>query len=313
MTPSSLPSSATRVRHRDRRTGEIIDEPIFAEDTLRFFYENRWGRLLFQALLNNRLFCTLYGWRMDAPGSRRLIAPFIERFAIDMNEAERPAEAYRHFNDFFTRTLKPGARSYATDPAVFSSPGDGKLLVYPTLDPDTRLPIKGTACSPAALLNSTAAAAPFAGGAALVLRLAPPDYHRFHFPDGGVAGPAHPIAGAYESVNPIALARVPDLFCRNKRAVTYLDSDHFGRIAYVEVGAITIGTIVQTYTPGRVERGSEKGMFRYGGSTVVMLFEPGRLQFDADLLADATQGLEVKVRAGEGIGRKVPGAPSASV
>jgi phosphatidylserine decarboxylase len=292
------------VRHRDRRSGAVIDEPIFAEDTLRWLYEAPLGRLTFRWLLNNKLFCTLYGLRMDAPPSRRLIAPFITRFGVDMAEAERPAEAYRHFNDFFTRRLKPGARTWPTDPTLFGAPGDGKLLVYPTLERDTRLPIKGTACSPAALLASASEAEAFAGGAALVLRLAPPDYHRFHLPDGGTLGPTREVPGGYDSVNPIALAHVPDLFCRNKRAVTYIDSDQFGRLAFVEVGAITIGTIVQTARPGRVERGDEKGLFRYGGSTVVMLFEPGRLAFDADLVTDSAQGLEVKIRAGESIARR---------
>jgi phosphatidylserine decarboxylase len=301
MTPSSTPTAP--VRHRDRRTGEVVDEPVFAEDTLRWLYEDKLGQLVFRHLLNNRLFCTLYGMRMDAPWSRRLIAPFIARFAIDMAEAERPAEAYRHFNDFFTRRLKPGARSWPVEPGRLGSPGDGKLLVYPQLASDTRLPIKGTACSPAALLASEQEAAAFAGGAAMVLRLAPPDYHRFHFPDGGTVGETRDVPGGYDSVNPIALARVPDVFCRNKRAVTYLDSDHFGRVAVVEVGAITIGAIVQTCRPGRVTRGDEKGLFRYGGSTVVLLFEPGRVHFDPDLVAESAAGLEVRVQAGEGIAR----------
>ncbi|MEB3329254.1 MAG: phosphatidylserine decarboxylase [Candidatus Sericytochromatia bacterium] len=303
MSPSSTP--AAPVRHRDRRTGEVVEEPIFAEATLRWLYEAPLGRITFRWLLNNKLFCALYGMRMDAPWSRRLIAPFISRFAIDMAEAERPAEAYRHFNDFFTRRLRPGARRWPTEPGRLGSPGDGKLLVYPRLAADTRLPIKGTACSPAGLLASDEEAAAFAGGAALVLRLAPPDYHRFHFPDGGTVGPTRDVPGGYDSVNPIALARVPDVFCRNKRAVTYLDSDHFGRVAIVEVGAITIGAIVQTCRPGRVARGDEKGLFRYGGSTVVLLFEPGRIGFDADLVAEAEAGLEVRVQAGDGIGRSL--------
>jgi phosphatidylserine decarboxylase len=281
----------------------VVEEPIFAEATLRWFYEHPLGRVVFATLVNRKAVCDLYGRRMDHPRSRARIAPFVEGFAIDMTEAERPVADYRSFNDFFHRTLKPGARTWPADPASLGSPGDGKLLVYPKLDLDVRLPIKGTACSPAALLASEAEAATYAGGSAFVLRLAPPDYHRFHFPDGGVAGPAREIPGGYDSVNPIALARVPDLFCRNKRAVTTIETDRFGRMAYLEVGAITIGAIVQTYAPGRVERGQEKGYFRYGGSTIVALFPPGAVEFDPDLVADAAVGLEVRVRAGEAIGR----------
>lgn len=296
-----MSASSTPVRHRDRATGNIVEEPIFAEGTLRWFYENPLGRLVFATLINNKPFCTFYGNRMDAASSRSRIAPFIAQFAIDMDEAARPVEAYTSFNDFFHRTLKPGARPYPAEANRLGSPGDGKLLVYPHVETDTRMPIKGTACSPAALMASDAEAAAFAGGSAFVLRLAPPDYHRYHFLDGGVAGPVREIPGGYDSVNPIALAQVPDLFCKNKRMVTIIETAHFGRVAFIEVGAITIGSMIQTFTPGPVTRGQEKGYFRYGGSTVVALFEPGRVTFDPDLVADSANGLEVKVKAGAGI------------
>jgi phosphatidylserine decarboxylase len=256
--------------------------------------------MVFAAVVNRKWVCELYGRQMDNPRSRSRIAPFVAQFKIDMAEAEQADFAC--FNDFFYRKLKPGARPYPADPSRFGSPGDGKLLVYPALDADVAVPIKGTACSPAALLASAAEAAPFAGGAAFVLRLAPPDYHRVHFPAAGEAGPPRVIPGGYDSVNPIALARVPDLFCRNKRTATIIETAQFGRMAYIEVGAITIGTIMQTHAPGPVARGQEKGYFRYGGSTIVCLFEPGALTFDPDLVADSATGLEVKVRAGEAIG-----------
>jgi phosphatidylserine decarboxylase len=292
-----MPSS-TLVRYRKRDSGEIVEEAIFSERTLRWFYGHPVGWLVFNGLLNNRAFCDWYGRQMDRPKTAARIPGFIAQFGIDMAEAV-PAE-YASFNAFFTRRLVPGARPFDPDPRALCSAGDGKLLVYPELADDVRLPIKGTACSPAALLAGDASA--FAGGAALVLRLAPYDYHRFHFPDGGTAQAARQVPGGYHSVNPIALARVPNLFCKNKRDVTLVDTDHFGRVAIIEVAAITIGTIVQTYAPGRVERGQEKGYFQYGGSTVVVLFQKGRVRFDADLVADSAAGTEVAVRCGSRIG-----------
>ena len=102
------------------------------------------------------------------------------------------------------------------------------------------------------------------------------------------------MKGVYLSVHPIALERYPDGFCRNKRAVTLVETRHFGTIAYVEVGAAIAGTIVQTFTPGRpVARGEEKGTFLFGGSTVVLLFEPGVVTFDDDLVAESAAGVEV--------------------
>jgi phosphatidylserine decarboxylase len=93
----------------------------------------------------------------------------------------------------------------------------------------------------------------------------------------------------------------------NKRAVTLFESDNFGTLAIVEVGAITVGTIEQTYRPGRVERGAEKGTFHFGGSTIVLLIEPGRLIVDADLLETSTldrpDAVETRVRMGTAIGR----------
>jgi phosphatidylserine decarboxylase len=291
-------ASSTLVRYRQRASGEIIEEAIFSERTLRWFYEHPIGSLCFRGLLNNRAFCDWYGRQMDRPSTADRIPGFVARFGIDMAEAE-PA-TYPTFNAFFTRKLKAGARPFDPDPRALCSAGDGKLLVYPELADDVRLPIKGTACSPEALLAGDAA--PFAGGAALVLRLAPYDYHRFHFPDGGTAQAARQVPGGYHSVNPIALAKVPDLFCRNKRDVTLVETDHFGLVAIIEVAAITIGTIVQTYAPGRVERGQEKGYFQYGGSTVVVLFQRGRVRFDDDLVADSANGLEVAVKCGSRIG-----------
>src|SRR5690606_10594103 len=122
--------------------------------------------------------------------------------------------------------------------------------------------------SPADLLADAALARRYRGGAALVVRLAPADYHRFHFPESGLAGPARPIPGPLHSVHPIALAGGAPSF-RNRRHVTLIETERAGLVAMVEVGALLVGTIEQTYEPGPVTRGDEKGTFRMGGSTVV--------------------------------------------
>ena len=88
----------------------------------------------------------------------------------------------------------------------------------------------------------------------------------------------------------------------NKRAVTWLETEAFGEIAIVEVGALVVGTIVQTFRPGPVRRGEEKGYFRFGGSTVVLVLEPGRLRIDPDLIEASAAGLETRIRMGTRIG-----------
>ena len=112
------------------------------------------------------------------------------------------------------------------------------------------------------------------------------------------------VAGGYHSVNPLALERVPDIFHRNRRAICQLDTPHFGKIACVEVGALNVASIVQTYAPGPCARGGEKGYFQFGGSTIVLLFAPGTVAFDDDLVADTAAGLEVHVRTGAGVGKR---------
>lgn len=294
----------TEVCYRDRQTGEVIAESIEMENTLRWFYENPFGLKIFERLLNNSIFCWLVGKWQDLPGSKKRIIDFVSKYNINLAEAELTLEEYASFNEFFSRRLKPDARPFVTEQNVLIAPADGKILVYPRLEQESLIPVKGGLISLQILLSCEATAKTYFGGDALVLRLAPYDYHRFHFIDDGEAGSVRNIKGRYHSVNPIALSKIPQLYCRNKRSVTSFASKHFGRIAYVEVGAFCVGTIIQTFTPGYLTKGQEKGYFRFGGSTIVLLFEPGTIRFDDDLIADSERGLEVQVRAGSRIGVK---------
>ena len=292
------------IRYRDRRTGRTITEPLSYGFFQRVF-QSSFVLALFHLLLNHSIFCRLYGWTQARPGSRRKISRFVRDYGIDVEEIEFPLERYPDFNAFFTRRLKPDARPFAPEPDALSCPADGKVLVYQQLLEGARIPVKGAPVPLERLLDSEEEARAFRHGSALVVRLAPYDYHRFHFPDSGTAGQARVVAGRYYIVNPLGLARVPGVFWRNRRAVTRFDSDEFGRIAYLEIGAFAVGSIVETYTPGPVERGQEKGFFQFGGSTLVLLFEPGTVDFDDDLKEDSGRGIEVHVRAGNRIGGRV--------
>lgn len=295
----------TQVRYRDRQTNIIVTENIFAETTLRWLYEDDLGFRVFNYLLNNQVFCWLYGKYQDLPITRRKIAKFVDQHQIDLKEIELPLESYQNFNAFFSRKLKPNARPFRLDSDIFCAPGDGKVLVYPQLTEHTRIPVKGTLITIESLLASEVAAQTYYDGSALILRLAPYDYHRFHFPDKGKANPARYVPGQFHSVHPIALSNMPHIYCLNKRAVTDFYSQNFGHIAYIEIGAITIGSIMQTYKPGIVTKGQEKGYFQYGGSTLVLLFEPGAIAFDRDLIRNSAQNLEVSVLAGSRLGKMV--------
>ncbi len=295
-------NSRAKVCYYLRQTGEIITEDVLGENMLRWFYENSFGSTVFNYLFNNRLFCQVIGKLQDSSWSRRLIPELVEKYQINLSELELKMEQYQSFNAFFSRKLKSDARKFVADSQIFFSPADGKILVYSELSEATKIPVKGSWITIDSLLANQDLAKEFYGGSAFVLRLAPYDYHRFHFPDDGEAKTTKYINGEYHVVNPIALSQIPEIFCRNKRTITEFFSQNFGKIAYVEVGANVISSIVQTYSPGKVNKGQEKGYFQYGGSTIILLFEPKIINFDDDLIHYSAKEMEVQLFAGNQIG-----------
>ena len=137
----------------------------------------------------------------------------------------------------------------------------------------------------------------------LISRLCPSDYHRFHFPVSGIPGEARLIKGSLYSVSPVALRRNLKYLVQNKRYVTLMEAPEFGTVAIIEVGATNVGSVVQSYIPGRaVVKGEEKGMFAFGGSCVITLFAEGRIMFDADLVAQSLNHIETYARMGDQLG-----------
>jgi phosphatidylserine decarboxylase len=129
------------------------------------------------------------------------------------------------------------------------------------------------------------------------------DYHRFHFPVSGVPGAPVIINGPLFSVNPIALRRNIHIFTENKRAVSRIESDRFGTVVMLEVGATCVGSFDYTFTPGEhVGKGAEKGYFKFGGSSTITLFERSRIQLAADLIEYSQRGIEVYARMGDRLG-----------
>ena len=143
----------------------------------------------------------------------------------------------------------------------------------------------------------------FDGGPGFIARLCPVDYHRFHFPDRGRVLESWRIVGALHSVNPWALAFREDIFMINERQVTILETEHFGKLAYVEVGATCVGKIQQTHQDVEFERGAEKRMFLFGGSTVIVLGEAGKWAIDERLLKHTQEGVEAYLKMGQALGR----------
>ena len=138
----------------------------------------------------------------------------------------------------------------------------------------------------------------------LVVRLTPADYHRFHFPVDGVPGLHKLIKGKYYSVSPISIQKKFKTFFKNKREYTIIESDYFDKVIMVEVGATLVGAIRQTYKPRQlIRKGEEKGYFKFGGSSVVLLFKSNTVIIDEDLLQNSRLAYETTVKMGEKIAR----------
>ena len=296
-----MAAAPIRYYHRARAREEI--EEIFGERWLRFAYEHPVGRLAVWLLARRVLFSRWYGYRMSRPASARLILPFITRYNLDVDEFAKSPFDYKTFNDFFYRALKPGARPIAGGDDVAVLPADGRHLVFPNIDAAEGFYVKGAKFTVRELLDDEELASRFAGGAMVISRLCPVDYHRFHFPVAGAPRESRLVQGWLYSVSPIALRRRIRYLVENKREVTVVDGSPFGPVAMIEVGATNVGSIRQSFVPGRaVAKGEEKGLFAFGGSCVITLFPRGSIRFDDDLVAQSREQRETYARMGERLG-----------
>lgn len=293
---------AIRVYQRD--TQDYMEEKVPGEVSLKLLYGSPWGRLALHALIRRKVYSGAMGRICETKLSRRSIRAFARNYNIDLDEACCTVDEFRSFNDFFIRELQPGARSFDRPAELLLSPGDGRLRAWQGVDPRRLVQVKGMEYSLNELLQNDELAAAYDGGTCLLLRLAPVDYHRFHFIADGPCTPSTEIRGTYYSVNMIALSRRVRIFCQNRRSYSVQQSPQWGRVLYIEVGATAVGSIIQSFEPHRpISRGEEKGYFKFGGSTILVFFEPGRVVIDDDIMAQSALDIEVKVLAGEPIGR----------
>lgn len=277
----------------DRRSGQVRTIPEVGAGAIRFTYGTALGRLLAKGILCRKFVSDAYAAWQKSRFSRKKVRRFIDRYAIDVSDCT--ATEFSCFNDFFTRQRKNYVNQTAENelPAI----ADSKLLALP-IDDGSVFCIKGVPYTTAQLLENEALAREFDGGTCLIFRLAPEDYHRYVYPDGGTQERTVHIAGVLHTVNPIAADMA--VYRRNTRAYTVLHTEHFGMMVQMEVGALLVGKIVnRKEQPAAVERLREKGWFAYGGSTVILLAKRGALTVDADISEYSARGIETAVRLGE--------------
>lgn len=240
------------------------------------------------------------GKKYDDPASASQIPGFINFHQLDMSEVLLPTEQFKTFNEFFYRKLKPDARpcSAPDNPHIIVSPADCRSVVFNRMEDAQRIWVKGREFAIERLLGEAYPqdAKRYKNGALGIMRLAPQDYHRFHIPVDGVMGEPRLIEGEYYTVNPMAIRSALDVYGENIRVCVPIDSLVHGRVMVVCVGAMMVGSTVITRKAGeQVKRAEELGYFKFGGSTLLLLFEPGVVKFDDDLVSNSNGAVETLV------------------
>ena len=213
---------------------------------------------------------------------------------------EYEERSFISYNDFFTRRIKEDQRTMDYQPDHLIAPCDGKLCVYP-ITKDSSFLIKNTQYTLRSLLKNNKLADYYESGILLLFRLEVDDYHRYCYIDHGKKTKNYHIKGVFHTVNPIANQVLP-VYKENTREYSVLDTDHFGRVVVMEVGAMLVGKIVNYHEAAIVQRGEEKGRFEFGGSSIIILLENGRAVIDEDIRFNSANGIETMVKLGERIG-----------
>lgn len=287
------------IKYIDRITGNIELEKVYGSKILKFFYGNsKIGNFLCVFFAKNPFFSRLYGWLMKRSFSRSRIIPFIKAYQIDTSEFRETPSSFKNFNDFFIRHLKKECRPIHANKAII--PADGRYFFYQNIETVSEFIVKGQKFCLEKLIADKNLSDKYKGGSMVIARLCPVDYHRYHFPIDCTPSTTKQINGYLYSVNPIAIKQNINIFSENKRMLTKLKSKEFGNILFIEIGAMNVGSIIQTSTPEEeYNKGDEKGYFSFGGSALILLFEKNRIQFDEDLIGNE---LEIRCLMGQSMG-----------
>lgn len=290
------------IKYINRETGLTQTEKVPGESWLIWLYQNPIGEATLYTLVKRKFLSEIYGNMMDSPRSKSKIEPFIHDYEIDMNISQQ--NDFETFNDFFIRKLKPEARPINNDSSIVVSPADGKVLAYQNIKNQDFI-VKGFRFNTNEFLQNDQLVRLLEDGSLLIFRLCPTDYHRYHFPLDGEVLAETEIDGDYYSVSPIALREKIELLTMNKRSYCTIKTDTYGTVVMAEVAATMVGSMVNTYEGTLVQKGEERGYFKFGGSTVILFFEKNQIEIDPDLIQNTMQGLETTIKMGEQIASEI--------
>ena len=299
------------IKFFNRMTGKMETEKVYGDAFIKFLYCSVAGQKIGSAF-TNKYFSQAYGLLQDLPSSHKKVRPFVEKFKIPMEDYEpgtRPAidqrDSYKTFNEFFIRKFRLGKRSFVREQERMAAFAEARYVGFSEIENDRLYPVKGNYLLAKDLVGNEQIAKIFEGGPLLIARLCPVDYHRYHYPDNGKVLENYRVPGVYDSVNPFALKYKNQIFIKNERHVSIIQTENFGRLAYIEVGAICVGKIVQSHRWNKpFLRGEEKGYFLFGGSTVIVLGEKGAWKPSKDIIENTNKGYETYLHLGQEVAVK---------
>ncbi len=294
------------IKFFNRYSKKIETEIVFGFTFLKWLYQSNLGKIL-RPLFNSKYFSLFYGNYKGNLG-HSAINDFIEEYKIKSDEFQNSkgnslVEDYKNFNDFFIRTFTEGARSFVDKVHILPAFCEGRYLGFDSLENIKNFPVKGEYINIQSLIQRDYPE--FKKGPILICRLAPVDYHHFHFPDEGNIMESFRIEGNLNSVTPFSLKSNNDVFIKNERNISVLKTKHFSKLLYIEVGALTVGKIIQTYEGDIFKRGEVKGHFKFGASTVILIGEENSFKISSDIINNTKNEIETFIKLGDEVGSKI--------
>lgn len=295
-----------------RRTGEFKREKMkiskFIRDNILFSKPvhiiDKTG--FFRKFLVSEAFHS--GHKMVKSDSKKYIPGFIKYYNINMSDFEpEDYNKYESFNDFFTRKLNKNSRpiSGINNKKIITSAADCRLTVFNNIDEAKKLWIKGKEFTLSKLIQDEQLSKDFIGGSIASFRLSLQDYHHYHSPIEGIIESWKSIPGTYFGVNPFLVNSDLDILGTNARCVIVIKSSIWGKILFIPIGAELVGSVNLTdnvKNKGKIKKGEEIGMFSYGGSNIIIVFEKGKMQWDDDIEKNSKKLIETDILVGETIG-----------
>lgn len=290
-------SSGDKMKIYNRKTKEYEEEISYKTYLLKFIYNTYLGRIILKVAINP-VISKIYGFYNDTFLSKYKIKKFIKDNKINMDDYEK--KEYKNFNEFFIRKIKKERRKIDKDKNSFISPADSKLSVY-KITKDLKLTIKNSTYALNELVNNEISLDEYKNGLCLVFRLSVDNYHRYCFVDDGSVKKNNSIKGKLHTVT--SISKDYKIYKVNHREYTLLNTKNFDNVLYIEVGALMVGKIINKDIKN-FKKGEEKGFFKLGGSTIVLLVKENTIKLDEDILKNSNKDIETIVQYGEKIAKK---------